>query len=74
MASPRNVDVKKLQRQDRTAECDRGSAKRDKEAVFRLRKGEELDVLSRALGITTVVLSEWRKTFLAGADAWSRSK
>ncbi|WP_158620010.1 transposase [Corallococcus sicarius] len=59
--------MKKQQKQGRTAERGRFSAKRKKEAVLRLLKGEELDALSRELGVTAAVLSEWREKFLAGA-------
>ncbi|WP_158627719.1 hypothetical protein [Pyxidicoccus caerfyrddinensis] len=37
--------------------------------MLRLIKGEELDSLSRELGVTAVVLNEWREKFLAGAEA-----
>ncbi|WP_233612357.1 transposase, partial [Corallococcus sp. AB045] len=60
------MDVKKQQKQDRTSERGRFSAKRKKEAVLRLLKGEELDALSRELGVTAALLSEWREKFLAG--------
>ncbi|WP_434299350.1 transposase [Corallococcus exiguus] len=64
----------KKQKQDRTAERGRFSAKRKKEAVLRLLKGEELDALSRELGVTAAVLSEWREKFLAGAEANLKSR
>ncbi|MBZ4408974.1 transposase [Myxococcus sp. XM-1-1-1] len=67
------MDVKK-QKQDRTEERGRFSAKRKKEAVLRLLKGEELDALSRELGVTAAVLSEWREKFLAGAEANLKSR
>ncbi|MCP3162548.1 transposase [Myxococcus qinghaiensis] len=66
--------MKKQQKQDRTAERGRFSAKRKKEAVLRLLKGEELDALSRELGVTAAVLSEWREKFLAGAKANLKSR
>ncbi|MCE9674049.1 transposase [Myxococcus stipitatus] len=66
--------MKKQQKQDRTAERGRFSAKRKKEAVLRLLKGEELDALSRELGVTAAVLSEWREKFLAGAEANLKSR
>jgi hypothetical protein len=37
--------------------------------VLRLLKDEELDALSREVGVTAAVLSEWREKFLAGAGA-----
>lgn len=54
-------------KQDRTAERGRFSAKRKKEAVLRLLKGEELDALSQELGVTAAVLSEWREKFLGSS-------
>ncbi|QSQ17912.1 transposase [Myxococcus landrumensis] len=66
--------MKKQQKQDRTAERGRFSAKRKKEAVLRLLKGEELDALTRELGVTAAVLSEWREKFLAGAEANLKSR
>ncbi len=66
--------MKRQQKQDRTAERGRFSAKRKKEAVLRLLKGEELDALSRELGVTAAVLSEWREKFLAGAEANLKSR
>jgi len=35
------------------------------EAVLRLLRGEDLDPLSRELGVTAARLSEWREVFLA---------
>jgi transposase-like protein len=55
---------------------DRGrfTAKRKSEAVQRLLKGEDLDTVSRELGVTAATLSEWRETFLAGAEANLKSR
>ncbi len=61
--------MKKQQKQDRTVERGRFSAGRNKESVLPLLKGEELDALSRELGVTAAVLSEWREKLLAGAEA-----
>lgn len=39
------------------------------EAVLRLLRGEDIETLSRELGVTAAKLSQWRDTFLAsGAD------
>jgi hypothetical protein len=39
------------------------------EAVLRLLRGEDIDTLSRELGVTAAKLSQWRDAFLAsGAD------
>ena len=45
---------------------DRGrySARRKAEAVLRLLRGEDLDALSRELGVTAATLSQWRDLFL----------
>lgn len=50
---------------------DRGrfSTRRKTEAVLRLLRGEELDVLSRELGVTAATLSYWRDRFLLAGQA-----
>lgn len=55
---------------------DRGryTSKRKADAVMRLLKGEDLDTLSRELGVTAATLSEWREAFLAGAEANLKSR
>jgi transposase-like protein len=55
---------------------DRGrfSAKRKTEAVLRLLRGEDLDTLSRELGVTAATLSGWRDAFLDGGTAAMRSR
>lgn len=47
---------------------DRGrfSAKRKREAVLRLLRGEDLDTLSRELGVNGATLAKWREAFLEG--------
>ena len=52
----------------------RFTARRKSEAVVRLFKGEDLDTLSRELGVTAATLSEWREAFLAGAEANLKSR
>jgi transposase len=47
----------------------RFSARRKAEAVLRLVRGEDLETLSRALGVTAAALSAWRDDFLAGGTA-----
>ncbi len=47
----------------------RFSARRKAEAVLRLVRGEDLETLSRALGVTAATLSGWRDEFLAGGTA-----
>lgn len=55
---------------------DRGrfSAKRKREAVVRLLRGEDLDLVSRELGVTGATLAKWRDAALEGALGALRSK
>jgi hypothetical protein len=41
-------------------------AKHKTEAVLRLLRGEDIETLSRELGVTAAKLSQWRDAFLAG--------
>lgn len=47
----------------------RWSAKRKYAAVLRLLRGEDLETLSRELGVTAATLSGWRAQFLEGGAA-----
>src|SRR3954454_15737580 len=47
----------------------RMSARRKQDAVLRLLRGEDLELVSRDLGVTAAELSGWRDTFLAGGEA-----
>ena len=55
---------------------DRGrfSARRKTETVLRLLRGEDLELLSRELGVTAATLSTWRDDFLAGGQAALKSR
>ena len=55
---------------------DRGrfSARRKTEAVVRLLRGEDLDTLSRELGVTAATLASWREAFLDGGTAALKSR
>src|SRR3954465_8963310 len=55
----------------KTDSQDRGrfSARRKTEAVLRLLRGEDLDTLSRELGVVAATLSGWRDAFLDGGKA-----
>lgn len=55
---------------------DRGrfSARRKTEAVLRLLRGEDLDSLSRELGVVAATLSSWRAAFLDGGTAAMKSR
>ena len=50
------------------------SRQRKREAVLRLLRGEDLDTVSRALGIAAATLSGWRDAFLGGGEATLASK
>ena len=47
----------------------RMSRQRERDAVLRLLRGEDLETVSRALGVTAATLSGWRDAFLAGGEA-----
>lgn len=55
---------------------DRGrfSARRKTDAVLRLLRGEDLDTLSRELGVVAATLSSWRDAFLGGGTAAMKSR
>jgi transposase len=56
------------------SERGRFSAKRKREAVLRLLRGEDLDLVSRELGVTGATLAQWREAFLEGGLGALRSK
>ena len=60
----------------KTDSQDRGrfSARRKTEAVLRLLRGEDLDNLSRELGVTAATLSGWRGSLLDGGTAAMKSR
>ena len=47
----------------------RMSAKRKQSAVLRLLRGEDLELVSRELGVTAAELSAWRDAFLVAGEA-----
>ena len=47
----------------------RMTVKRKREAVTRLLRGEDLEIVSRSLGITAATLTKWREAFLSGGEA-----
>ncbi len=47
----------------------RFSSQKKTDAVLRLLRGEELDALSRELGVTAATLSSWREAFIAGGQS-----
>ncbi len=48
-------------------------SQRKRDAVLRLLRGEDLETLSRALGVTAATLSGWRDTFLSAGEACQRA-
>ena len=53
---------------------DRFSAGRKREVVMRLLRGEDLESVSRAVGITAARASHWRAQFLAAGQAGLKSR
>ena len=55
---------------------DRGrfSAKRKTQIILRLLRGEDLESLSREVGVTAATLSGWRDSFLDGGTAAMKSR
>ena len=47
----------------------RMSARRKQDAVLRLLRGKDLELVSRDLGVIAAELSGWREAFLAGGEA-----
>src|SRR4051812_7259668 len=47
----------------------RMSRQRKRDAVLRLLRGEDLETVSRSLGVTAATLSGWREAFLAAGEA-----
>ena len=56
------------------AERGRFSTRRKSDAVMRLLRGEELDALSRELGVTAAMLARWHDRFLIGGLASLKSR
>ena len=52
----------------------RWSSRRKTEVVLHVRRGEDLDALSRELGVTAATIAGWRDQFLAGGQAAVRSR
>lgn len=52
----------------------RMSVKRKRDAVLRRLRGEDLELVSRELGVTAAELSVWRDTFLAAGEASLKSR
>ena len=52
----------------------RMSAGRKRDAVLRLLRGEDLELVSRVLAVTAAELSGWRDAFLAAGETSMRSR
>ena len=52
----------------------RFSARRKQETVLRLLRGEDLEVVSREVGVTAAALSGWREQFLAARESALHSR
>ena len=52
----------------------RWSSRRKMEVVLRALRGEDLDALSRELGVTAGAIAQWREQFLAGGQAAVKSR
>ena len=57
-----------------SSERGRWSSRRKTEAVLRVLRGEDLDALSRELGVTAGTIGQWRDQFLAGGQAAVKSR
>src|SRR3982751_2401345 len=47
----------------------RMSRQRKRDTVLRMLRGEDLETLSRALGVTAATLTKWQDTFVAAGEA-----
>ncbi len=52
----------------------RMSRRRKRDAVLRLLRGEDLETVSRLLGVTAATLTAWRDAFLAAGEAGLASR
>jgi transposase len=52
----------------------RFSSRKKMDAVLRVLRGDDLDLVSREAGITAATLSEWRDHFLASGQAGLKSR
>lgn len=62
--------------EERASVSERGrwSSRRKMEVVLRALRGEDLDGLSRELGVTAGTIAQWREQFLAGGQAAVKSR
>ena len=50
------------------------SRQRKRDAVLRLLRGDDLEIVSRSLGVTAATLTAWRDAFLTAGEASLRSR
>ena len=62
------------QQHTRPGERGRWSSRRKLEVVLRVLRGEDLDALSREVGVTAGAIAAWRDQVLAGGQAAVRSR
>ncbi len=62
------------QQQVLTGERGRWSSRRKLEVVLRILRGEDLDALSREVGVTASAIAGWRDQVLVGGQAAVRSR
>jgi hypothetical protein len=60
--------------QGSSGERGRWSSRRKTEVVLRVLRGEDLDALSRELGVTAGTIAQWREQFLAGGQLAVKSR
>ena len=65
---------KQEQQQAPLGERGRWSSRRKLEVVLRVLRGEDLDALSRELGVTAGAIAQWRDQVLTGGQAAVRSR
>ncbi len=57
-----------MTKKSKHTESGRFSSRRKTEAVLRLLRGEDLELLSREYGVVAARLSQWREAFLSGGQ------
>ena len=66
--------MSKTDREANRPERGRWSSRRKTEIVLRVLRGEDLDALSRELGVTAATIAGWRDQFLASGQAGLRAR
>ena len=56
------------ERKEKSANAQRFSAKRKSEVVLRLLRGEDLELLSRELGVSAARISRWQERFVVAGE------